>query len=372
MKLIQPYVYKILIALALPIILGQPFLPADAAETWEKLDKRLKTQVYQINVGLRLKFKNGDDIYLADLSPKKQLQVFNTTKDSLPFKVVGMGSTFPIKVRSPQTEKIFFLTNRHVVDGAQSMIIECRRFYSAMYLLAEQFGDSSVEQKFKQLQDIIALASKKNLSTAELATYQNTADLIWNAYDTYLSKKADPGQQRLQKYIDKLNIEYEVGYFMHAAGPSSQAAIEAQLYKVAQSDNEPDLAILQVASKETNAIPLEFDTLPASEGQEIQVVGYPVASDQIDADSGQYYTPTFNTGRISRVAPRLIQVDAPITTGNSGGPVISLRGKVLGVVALRAMSKSGSELSNFGGAITVESVRNFAPELFTGTATKLK
>lgn len=74
---------------------------------------------------------------------------------------------------------------------------------------------------------------------------------------------------------------------------------------------------------------------------------------------------------VSRVAPRLLQVDAPVSTGNSGGPVISQRGKVLGVIVRRASTqqKLGSEiiqteLPNFGGAITVQSVRAFAPELF--------
>ncbi|HEY9867900.1 MAG TPA: trypsin-like peptidase domain-containing protein, partial [Candidatus Obscuribacterales bacterium] len=74
--------------------------------------------------------------------------------------------------------------------------------------------------------------------------------------------------------------------------------------------------------------------------------------------------PTFNTGRISRVAPRILQVDAPVTTGNSGGPVVNQRGKVVGVVAVRALSARGGELPNFGGAITVHSVQSFAPELF--------
>ena len=145
--------------------------------------------------------------------------------------------------------------------------------------------------------------------------------------------------------------------------------MQAQIFKAARLDSEPDLAILWIANP---ALPkLEFDQVEPTEGQEIQVIGYPLASDQIDFDSGSYYAPTFSTGRISRVAPRLLQVDAPVSIGNSGGPVVSQRGKVLGVIVRRAsvQQKLGTaviqtELPNFGGAITISSVKAFAPELF--------
>ena len=132
--------------------------------------------------------------------------------------------------------------------------------------------------------------------------------------------------------------------------------------KIAKTDSEPDLAILSVA--DAHVAPLELDNSAASEGQEIQVIGYPAASEQLDVDKEKYYAPTFSTGRVSRVGPHILQVDAPITSGNSGGPVVSLRGKALGVVAMRAMSAKGGELANFGGAVPLSSIQSFAPELF--------
>jgi S1-C subfamily serine protease len=50
--------------------------------------------------------------------------------------------------------------------------------------------------------------------------------------------------------------------------------------------------------------------------------------------------------------------------GNSGGPVVNVRGKVVGVVEVRARTADGSELPKFGGAVSIQSVRSFAPELF--------
>ncbi|MDQ5964795.1 MAG: serine protease Do, partial [Cyanobacteriota bacterium erpe_2018_sw_39hr_WHONDRS-SW48-000098_B_bin.30] len=153
-----------------------------------------------------------------------------------------------------------------------------------------------------------------------------------------------------------------LGYFMHPPGPITQQPLVAKIYKVAKNDSEPDLAVLTV--EKTAVLPMELDMVVPSEGQEIQVIGYPMASDQLDSDSSKYYAPTFTTGRISRVTPKVLQVDASITTGNSGGPVVNQKGKVVGVVARRALSTSGSELTNFGGAVTASSMQSFVPELF--------
>jgi len=342
--------------------------PAYAVETWEKLDKRLKGQVYQINVGLKLHLKDGAFIYLADMSPKYHYPVFSTTGEDKGYRIIEFGSTFPVK--TVQHDKTYFLTSAHVVDSAGEIVKECERFYAAMRLYAEQSGNGNTYPRFKQLLQIVNLAAKgKDLTGNERTLYQNTVDAIWDAYDRYLDLRADPARVLFNKYAAAAGVESELGYFLHPPGPVSLPPLKAKLYKMAQNENDPDLAILTVA--DAHIAPLEFDTIAASEGQEIQAIGYPAASEQIDVDSGKYFAPTFNTGRISRVAPHVLQIDAPITVGNSGGPVVSLRGKVLGVVAVRAVSqKFHSELTGFGGAVTIQSIQGFAPELFGPTASR--
>jgi len=342
-------------------------LKAEAVETWERLDKRIKGQVFQLNVGLKLRLKNGLWVQLADLSPKYHYPVYSTSVEDKGYRVVGFGTCFPIK--TSKTDKLYLLTNRHVIDSSEQIIKECERFYAGMRLYAEQTATAGdINRRKQELLTLINLNTKKDLSTGERAAYQATADAIWDTYETYLSIKADPSRLLFQKYLQGVGLESEIDYFLHRPGPVTQAALTAQLYKVARTDSDPDLAILTMAAGST--LPLEFDSIKPSEGQEIQVIGYPTASDQIDLDASKYYAPTFHTGRVSRVGPRTLQVDAPITTGNSGGPVISLRGKVLGVVAVRALSARGGELPNFGGAITAETVQSFAPELFARTAAR--
>jgi S1-C subfamily serine protease len=330
-----------------------------AEETWEQLDRHLKQQVLQLNVGLKLKLKNGMWAQLSDLSPKYHYPVFSTTRDDKGYRVVGFGSTFPVSVND--RTRTYYITNRHVVESGKDVASECERFYAALRLYAEQTGGHDADARYTELLQTVNLSAKKDLSLAERTLYQTTVDAIWDCYETYLSDRVDPARALFRKYLAAAGVQPSVSYFLHRPGPVTQPAIEAQLYKSAKSDAEPDLAILAT----TVSMPgMEFDSVEPSEGQEIQVIGYPTASDQIDVDSSKYYAPTFNTGRISRVAPRILQVDAPITTGNSGGPVVSVRGKVVGVVAVRAISARGGELPNFGGAVTVQSVKSFAPELF--------
>ncbi len=338
---------------------------ANALESWEKLDKRMKGQVVQISVGLKMKIKDSLWASLADVSPKSKYPVFSASARDPGYRVVSFGSSFPIKTNVH--DKAYFLTNEHVVSGADQIIKESQRFYAGMRLYCEQTAAGhDTDGRFREILQIINLSTKANRSTAELSTYQATADAIWDTYETYLSKKADPSRALFNRYLSQVNVTSEVGYFLHAAGPVSQPPMVAKLFKVAKTDKDPDIAILTV--DKSNLVPMEFDPLPASEGQEIQVIGYPEASDQIDTDAANHYAPTFTTGRVSRIAPRMVQVDAPITNGNSGGPVVSLRGKVLGVVARRARGEGGQELKTFGGAMTVQSVKSFAPDLFGAPA----
>ncbi len=337
-------------------------------EPWEILDKKLKSQVYQLNVGIKIHLKGGLYAHLTDKSPKFGFAVFGTSTDDKGFRVVGSGSSFPVK--TALSDRSYFLTNRHVVDSGSGLGGECERFFAAMRLHAQQTaGFQDPEARFRELLNIVNLSQKKEMNLAEKVLYQTTVDAIWDTYENHLSVRVDPSRAQFTRYLAQAGVDVETGYFLHSAGPVSQQALQAQVFRCAKSESEPDLAILWIANP---GLPkLDFDEEQPTEGQEIQVIGYPLASDQIDFDSGSYYAPTFSTGRISRVAPRLLQVDAPVSVGNSGGPVISHRGKVVGVIVRRAsmQQKLGTqviqtELPNFGGAITISSVKAFAPELF--------
>lgn len=334
-----------------------------ALETWEKMDKRLKNQVLNLRVGLKLRLRDQYWCYVSDLSPKYHFPVFSIMRDDLRgFQVMGYGTAFP--VRTAARDKTYYVTDRHIWhDTCGNVAAECARFFAATRLYAEQSAFlKDHESRFNELLQTINLSVKPNLSGGEKSHYQNTVDAIWDTYEKHLSLRADPSRQKFMKYAQMARINPIVGYFLHPAGASTIPAIEATLVKEGKED-EPDLAVL--SAQGVHPMPLEFDPIPATEGQEIQVVGYPTASDQLDKDSENYYAPTFTTGRVSRVTPRTVQVDAPVTSGSSGSPVISIRGKVVAIIAQRAKSKTtGAELTNFAGGISATAIRQFAPEIF--------
>jgi S1-C subfamily serine protease len=311
-------------------------------------------------VGVKIKFKSGQWIQLTGYSPKSRYPVFATTPDDRGFRVVSCGSAFPL--RATDHSKAFYVTNRHVVANGEELVKEGQRFYAALRLAAEKTANGKdIETRFRELTGILNLPLRKDPTPQEKSTYLTTIDAVWDVYDNFLSLRADPGRILFQKYVNQVPIEGEIGYFLHQAGPATDQAIQATVFKLAKPE-EPDLAIL--SSRPNNIQPLELDPLPPTEGEEIQVIGYPTASDQIDLDASKYFAPTFTSGRISRVALRMLQVDAPVTYGSSGSPVISERGKVLGAVAARAKSADGAELSNFTGVVAASSIKSFAPELF--------
>lgn len=332
-------------------------------ESWEKVDRLVKSQVYQVNVGLVLKLKDGQFAQLSDLSPKFRLPVFTTSPQYRGWRVMSYGSAFPVKTL--KNDGTYFLTSRHVVDKADYTAKECERFFAAMRLYAEQTaGGRDADGRYRELQTIVNWSQTKKMNIGEKTAYNQTLDAIWDCYEAYLSERADPIRNMYKRYAAQVGVANDIGYFIHPAGPATQTPLRGYLYRMsAASPQEPDLALLKV--KGTNIPTMELESAQPAEGQDVQVIGYPLESDQIDQDSAHYFTPTFSNGRVSRVTPRTLQVDAAVQVGNSGGPVINIRGKVVGVVVRRARDQeTNAELKKFAAAVTIPCVKAFAPELF--------
>ena len=110
-----------------------------------------------------------------------------------------------------------------------------------------------------------------------------------------------------------------------------------------------DLAILRIARVGWPALQVA-DSANVRQGEEVLVIGYPFATILGN------YEPTVTRGLVSavRTQPGVIQVDAAMNPGMSGGPVINLRGEVIGVAIYRL--EPGQQLNFASPAAAVHSL----------------
>jgi hypothetical protein len=109
-----------------------------------------------------------------------------------------------------------------------------------------------------------------------------------------------------------------------------------------------DLAVLQVEGN-FNLPSIPINTTGFSIGQTIYVVGYPQIADDAELiSSTQVLSSSVTKGSISSIKPNtnntfdLVQIDAAIQGGNSGGPIIDEDGNVVAVATYSISSDSGN------------------------------
>ena len=135
--------------------------------------------------------------------------------------------------------------------------------------------------------------------------------------------------------------------------------------KVVGSDPSTDLAVLQIDARSRALTPLAFGNSDRVRvGDSVVAIGNPFGYDR-----------SVTAGIVSAVqraisAPNqfpidhVIQTDAPINHGNSGGPLIDSRGAVIGVNAQIATGDSGSDGNiGIGFAIPINTVRTVVAQL---------
>lgn len=131
---------------------------------------------------------------------------------------------------------------------------------------------------------------------------------------------------------------------------------EPVIARVLAADAGNDLALLKVNA--TNLVAATF-AKPGSTrvGDQVVAIGYALA-----LDGG----PSVTTGIVSATKRTiftdsgalnsLIQTDAAISSGNSGGPLANMRGEVVGINTAVARGSANSAANNIGFAISVEEV----------------
>ncbi len=115
---------------------------------------------------------------------------------------------------------------------------------------------------------------------------------------------------------------------------------------VVSMDDEHDLALLKIPAHGLTPLPLA-DSDAVELGQEVRAFGYPLShllGDDLKVTRGTV------AGLSKREGSRVIQIDAAVNPGNSGGPLVDDRARVIGVVNAKI---SAEDVENVGFAVPI-------------------
>ena len=126
---------------------------------------------------------------------------------------------------------------------------------------------------------------------------------------------------------------------------------ESQISQDTNLADTADIAVIQtVDTLNLPSIPIEKNI---SVGKKVYVIGYPGLVDNSElVSSTQVLSSTVTEGSVSAIKPNsnntfeLIQIDAAVQNGNSGGPIVNEDGCAVGIATYKLSSDSGNY--NFG------------------------
>ena len=204
------------------------------------------------------------------------------------------------------------------------------------------------------------------------------AELAENAVATACAAELDglPGPARSQRIRALANTpenrgglaverSLEVRLSNGKAYPAEVKFYSPPAYVVVGSERGRDVAILKIEDKELPVVRMARHSTDLHLGQALFVIGFPgvVVSHELLSRTTQY-EPSITVGRVSGFkrdigGQRVIQTDAAIIQGNSGGPVFDDRGQVIGAATFTSL-QGEQVVQGFNFLIPVETIQEAA------------
>lgn len=134
--------------------------------------------------------------------------------------------------------------------------------------------------------------------------------------------------------------------------------------EVAAVDPLNDVAFLKIGGVDNLKAATLGDSKTVSVGQQVIAIGNALGQYQnsvtsgIVSGTGRSLTATDSTGSMSEQLSDMIQTDAAINSGNSGGPLVNAAGEVIGI-----NTATSSSAENMGFAIPISSVKGMLKQL---------
>ena len=141
--------------------------------------------------------------------------------------------------------------------------------------------------------------------------------------------------------------------------------------KVIGSDSETDIAVLKVEGAQLQPLKLG-DSEAVRVGEYVLAIGNPLSSDELaNTITFGIISATKREVTIDSYTNTYLQTDAAINFGNSGGPLINLKGEVVGINSAKTITAGYDEMGNavsaegIGFALPINQVQKIMEVLIT-------
>ena len=161
--------------------------------------------------------------------------------------------------------------------------------------------------------------------------------------------------------IDKVDVRYYLGSGSVETGDHLKGiGARASVVSVDPTDSGHDIAIMKADLTGVPALPLAAGS--PNFGDPTYVIGYPRQGYlQEDVPGDQTVPVAMSSGTVqtadSRKGWKAWGTDAQLTHGNSGGPVLSSRGEVLGVVSYHNVDSQGNQVQGEGFFVPTQYIK---------------
>jgi S1-C subfamily serine protease len=198
--------------------------------------------------------------------------------------------------------------------------------------------------------------------------------IVQNEPDRFFGNPFAPGQQEERLLgsgfvIDKdghiiTNFHVVEGARFVEVSFSNRETMRA---RILGTDPSTDIAVLKVDARARALRPLTLGNSDAVEvGDSVVAIGNPFGYERsITAGIVSALQREIRSPNVFSAIDHVIQTDAPINQGNSGGPLLNAQGQVIGVNSQIETGGSGEGNAGIGFAIPVNTVKDVAAQLIT-------
>lgn len=256
-------------------------------------------------------------------------------------------------------------SNKTWLIGIAMFFVGAIGLYAVMYFFPEPFLKTITEEK-----------EVKNVTVTDTGL----ADAVDKVYDAVVVVKT---YKNKKLYATGTGFVYkksgDTAYILtnnHVVSEGDAVYVEFTDGSIVETtvkgkDTYSDIAVLAISSSKVKTVASTGSSENARVGDTVFTVGAPINSDTYSGTvtrgilSGKNRLVSISTtnSTTSDLMMSVLQTDAAINSGNSGGPLVNANGEVIGITSLK-LATTGVE--GMGFAIPIETALNYANKLENG------